>query len=497
MPKLDPSVAAEFIRLGGLLSDAVLFDIPDEPVFCRTSGGNWRILDASTLAGMQSTNKAYEDTIASIDTIGHLGIGYQLTQLSDDDEALNTVINTWYKAFPWSKFEMVESEMERLQLINDHDQVIKNLDRLLDRCIWNVYPDDYELIAKLNDDLDELEEKYEFVRLREETLASKADLEAEQELLRNFPEENEARLKDIESELKGYDDTLDTLDQEIHPDESLESLSDEIDSAKECLLHARDLDANIIKSKSYEWALYYSKRPPDDEEGADAAVWLLNSDEGSESCVLTRQLLHVLTDNAAQNFIDRGYTRLEDPQKGPLESYLNSLREEQQALYSEAKNALRTEENVQKEVYSLSEFRVRDPILRTEYIDCKLTSDGRDFCDLVIGACLCAIEEQPSLTLPEHIKEFIEKQSAIGYLDMVKQKFVQFMNNKLDIPKEQRSILPSIAVQYQSLGVLPRLSIFNANTVLSLGADFKLPPVCLPPDITEVEYDKHVFEASL
>ena len=151
MPKLDPSVAAEFIRLGGRLSDAVLFDIPHEPVFCPISGGNWRILDAGTLADMQATNKAYEDTITSIDTIGHLGIGYQLTKLSDVNEALNTVINAWYKAFPWSKFEMAESEMERLQLITDHDQVIKNLDRLLDRCVWNVYPDQYEYIAELNE----------------------------------------------------------------------------------------------------------------------------------------------------------------------------------------------------------------------------------------------------------------------------------------------------------------------------------------------------------
>jgi hypothetical protein len=481
MPKIDPSVAAEFIRLGGLLSDAVFFEIPNEPVFCPNSGGGWRILDAGTLADMQSTNKKYKDTITSIDTIGHLGIGYQLTRLSDDNEALNTVITAWYKAFPWSEFEMAESEMERLQLITDNEQVIKNLDRLLDRCVWNVYPDQYEHIAELNDELDSLKEKYEFVSLRDETLANKANLELEQELLQVSPEENEARIKDIESELQGCDDTLDTLDHEIAPEESLEGLSDEIDTVNKSLLEARDLDADIIRGKSFEWAVYYSKNPPYDDEEKAAAVWLLNSDEESELCVLTEQLLRIITDNAAQDFIERGYKRLEDPEIGQLEAYLNSCRDEQQALYSEAKDALWTEANAQKEVYPLSEHRVRDPIVRTEYIDCQTISDGKDFCDVIIGACLYVVDEDPSLELPDHIKDFIQQQPAIGYSDMLKQKFVQFMNNELDIPKDQRCVLPSISVQHQSAGVLSGLSMFNVNTVLSEDADLKPPTVCLPP----------------
>ncbi len=88
-------------------------------------------------------------------------------------------------------------------------------------------------------------------------------------------------------------------------------------------------------------------------------------------------------------------------------------------------------------IHQLVGNEVRDPLERQFYIDTDESQAGEDFCRIVIGGCLWAVEQNPTNQLPDCIREFLSDQDGF-YSALAKQTFFRFWEGNLILKSEKQ-----------------------------------------------------------
>lgn len=474
-PTITEKTTAKFLHLAEFLTDVFLLDIPENPSFCKKSDDGWRILDTETISTAIGKLRDAQQIMEEIESKELLGIGYQLSKLSDETRVLNKVLIAWYQAFPTAQFELAP-EAQRRDIIANHELILYNADRLLDNSVWDALPEEIKSIQKYKDRLARLAEIKELVALRDETL------EAQQKSNKELKDEKDPeRCAIITADLAQYEETLDWLDSELVDDESIEGLTAEEEIIKAQLLHAETLkplmDIDRLKLDALGWVEYYLS----EEECDVSTAALLNYDESDERCTLTYEEISNLSDQVVDRLVARNYKTLTDTQPGILEIHLQNCRDKQSEEYSWIEDSLRTLPDDEQNYHRLKESEFRDPIDGRAWIDSNDCSDAEDFRDIVIGGCLWAAKENPQLELPENIQRFLASFTDLNYQSIATWKFIQFKANNLQLPPEQYEILRFIQ-QEMPVGLASVSGLFAPNTSSDTSSTvYNLPPVCHPP----------------
>ncbi|ETO93955.1 hypothetical protein [Legionella oakridgensis] len=478
--------------IGNSLFDPILLSIATNPRFCRNNGGQWRLLDAETLEGMQATDEDYRTLIATIDGSGPTGIGYIMTALpaeeSEVTQTLDIILGAWRARFPMAKFTAEEEDYDKQVVLYLHERWLDNIDRFLEKCIWQALPEEVRKIPKWEGQLEEKEEHLgecpdDVAELPQQISALDEQRNAlivqrEQlntERVEAEEGEDEERLEEIDAQLEDLGEQLTTLEQErdslTETAESYATLRAEIEELQAQLDAARtlrdELDVEELKAKALEQAQVGIVIAATEHHARWSALLNYNSDELNQ--VLTEEQLTALVHHATDAFIARGYTRLTEEEPGILSQHLAARRELQNEKRSNAEGNLRTQAMADGELRWLAANEVRDPLVRQLYIDVSASTDGSYFRDILIGACLWAVEMPEeagvSFALPESIRDFVASQLTEDpfYPDKVKQRLKEFKAGRLELPPEQMVVLASYGLQPIPPMPAPDLSYASAS----------------------------------
>lgn len=388
----------QLIALSEQILDPVNATPPDQPRFCINNGGMLRIFDHETLKGQLAANQSYRELIAAIDTSGPTGIDYILRHLPnerDDDpaatQAWDHVLLAWSNRFPRDELSSIEQtipihrqDRAKREVLRLHEQWLENTDQFLERCVWDALPEEVRQIPLLKDQLMDIEQA-------------------------DGDHANDISL--IRTQLK----TALAIRAAVNIDELKVAA---LPRAKTSIV----LDVDV-----------------------GGAHWceLLNYTPDHEARVISEEQLTILVNEAADALVTRGYTRRELDAQGQLTHHLTTRIEGQNKLRSNAEGNLQTQEIARGNSASLVESQIRDPLVRTLFIDVASSSDANDFCDIVVGACLLLADSTTSFVLPDTIQEYIDNKepSRPSYKDDAKYKFVQFKIRHLQLSVEQMTML--------------------------------------------------------
>ena len=438
--------------VGDALVDPVQSTIAENPRFCRTSDGRLRLFDKETLADMQRSDQSYRALIATIDNSGPMGIEYIMTALPGDEpdvaEASDQVLRVWLTKFPMINYLALPNEVKKQRELFFHERWLYNVDRFLDRCAKDALPEEVRQVFVLEQELADREEELDGipddVESRNERIATLDEeqdaLVSRRELLDNerveaeFEEDEEIRdanVDEIDGQLEALDEELATVESRrarcisyVNLRAEIVSIQSQVDAGRVVRdsLNIEELKRQAIECAQVGIAV----------KVADQEKWsvLLNYYQDDPAHALTEDQLTALVVQAVDAFVARNYVGLAPEESGKLSQHLATRREMQEEKRFSAAESLRTQATAEGELHQLAVSEVRDPIIRTLFIDIATSSDGSNFCHIIIGACLTAIERpplepRPVLVLPESIKDFIDTQDA-AYPDKAKESFKQF-----------------------------------------------------------------------
>ncbi|WP_133128511.1 hypothetical protein [Legionella nagasakiensis] len=461
--------------IGNSLFDPVLLSIAANPRFCRNNGGQWRLLDAETLEGMQATDEDYRALIATIDGSGPTGIGYIMTALpaeeSEVTRVLDNILEAWRARFPMVQFMAAATDYDKQVVLYFHERWLDSIDRFLEKCVWQALPAEVRQIPNWEETLEEKEESLgeypddaaelpqQISVLHEQCHALIAQRE-QLDIERAGAEEGEERLEEIDTQLEELAERLTALEQErdslIQTAESYAALRAEIEELQAQLDAARtlrdELDVDVLKARALEQTQVGIVIAATEHHARWSALLKYDSDEPDQ--ILTEEQLTALVHHATDVFIVRGHTRLAEEESGILSQHLVARRELQNEKRSNAEGNLRTQATADGELRWLAANEVRDPFVRQLYIDVSASTDGSHFRDILIGACLWAMEIPVeavgvSFVLPESIRDFVVSQLAEDptYPDRVKQRLKEFKAGHLELPPEQMAVLARYGLQ--------------------------------------------------
>ncbi len=467
--------AERLLTIGDALIDPVNASISDTPQFCLNSGGQWRLFDAETLADMQRSDQSYHILIATIDNSGPMGIEYIMTALPGDepdvDQASDQVLSVWLTKFPMAKYLALPSEGKKQRELFFHERWLYNIDRFLECCANDALPEEVRQIAILEkqladreeelddfpDDIANLVEQIATMDEERETLIfrrdqldvdlteAEAEAESDEEVSGDNVAEITSQLEDLAGELAALERSIETGKSYVNLNTEIELIQSQLGAARTVRdsLNIEELKLQTIERAQVGVAI----------AAADRVNWntLLNCDQYDPAHALTEDQFTALVIQAVDAFVARNYATLIPEESGALSLHLAKRREMQNEKRSSAEGNLRTQATASGELHILSASEVRDPLIRTLFINIAKSSDGSNFCHTIIGACLTAIEmpplpPSPPFALPESIQEFIDTQGP-AYLERAKKSYQQFRAGTLALPDEQMAALAGYGLQ--------------------------------------------------
>lgn len=500
-PYFSPPKTARLFTTDSALVDPILSAIPTTPQFCLNSGGQFRVFDTTTLAGMQDANRDYRRLITTIESSGPTGIGYIMLNLPGDSSEvtpiLDVILKAWHDKFPMPAYARIEEDVEewdedededqkekrkedkRQQMCYFHERWLYHLDRFLDQCAWDALAEEIRQIpqleiqlADLHDDLDALpaqpadlaEETKRFDEEYAALISRREELDVDRAVLDGNEDEDEANTEAkeaIDSELAEIAHQLDNIErnkaQRLATENTRITLSQQIRTLQEQLDAAKALRdrADLVTIKQLAVVLGEVGVPM---AIANQANWstLLNYVPDDPAHVISLDQLNLLTRQAVDDLAARNFRQLGKDEMGRMETHLKTRRELQSEMRSNAENSLRTDASANGSYQSLSESLVRDPIVRTEFIDVASSTGGERFCHVIIGAYLWAKEHPFSARetippLPDSIQEFLAENPASAAKAI--RLFKQFKTNVLQLPPAQMIALN----EYYGLSPQPAL----------------------------------------
>lgn len=476
----------DLVNLGERLVDSAFLAIPDEPFFCRNNEGLWSIFDRDTITGMLKSNEDTRQKIADIERSGP-SLDYILSHLPDNDsqtvQASDRVLSAWNRNFPMQTYSEVVTESDRQQILANHIEQLEKADEFLDGCVWECLPESVRQTVGLTTQKQEQEENLQIVtdlevydtglkenraqlleerRTRMSLLNDKStELESDlkQEQLIRVQAINE-RLKEIRAELQETQEQLDLYG-------SIEQILAEIHSLDVQLEGRMQINGQIDRARLLTDTL---KRAKDKNDAGKR--------DGKPECRLLSSNVDdvdghfmALVNQAVEALIERECNFLRLGQLGPLSQHYSARRNMQLELFDNAKIELCTQPTANGQLFTLTERLVRDPLVRTCFFNIDTATDGRDFCDIIIGGCLCAVKSNRAIGLPDKVTSFIDEQTLKDpfYSNKAILKFIEFRRGNLILPINQfdphnqlnplarYSLIP---VREVRTGLLPCLSHF-------------------------------------
>lgn len=400
------------------LVDPVLQTIPENPKFCFNNNKQLRLFDADTLVGMRASLRDCRSLIVTIDSSGPTGIGYILTALPENEEqavvAGDEVLKAWYAKYPMTKYLAAKEEKNRQLELYFHERKLDTIDHLFERWVWDALPEEVRQIPMLEKQLNKCQSEL-------------ANLSEDEE-----DENNQSEIIQLQEQLDAAKIIRDNL---------------KLDEIKGKALEQAQVAVPIAVAEGESWSE------------------LLNFDQNNPKHILNEEQITALVYQAVDALATRNYALLGKDELGPLAKHLAARRELQNEKRSNAEGSLRTHATVEGETHKLSFREVRDPLVRTLFIDTTKSSDGKKFRDIIVGACLSVGHSLP-VVIQEFIAQRVETDNA--YPETAKETYNQFSRNKVRLPPEQMAILADFGLycspqNIDTAKVSPKLARFGLH----------------------------------
>ena len=472
---LSEEESNSLIAMGSKLtdsSDPSHFSIPEQPLFCLKSDGEWCIFDQEAVDGMLQANHSYRQRVAEIDESGPTGIGYSLEHLPDDrsklDETLDHILLLWHGSFPMDNYTASPDEESKREILNNHEKHLDKIERLLDRCIWEALPDAVRQIVVLRKQRIEaaacLHELHILMRQQNDLLLQLQELRGQRAELgdsKTLDEEKKVRYDNIQAVIKLTKATINEIDSTIENYASMEDIQTNIEQIDEQLQRHSAIEGQVtiesVKNSAFE--LIKIQR---------AMLIADNIFAGTLLSYLSDEQLVLLVNEAANALVNRGYNTLPHNEDGQVNQHLTVRRSQQLDERSTAEENLFTASSNPKERDKITETRVRDPINRKLFVEVGKGKDGCDFCGIIIGGCLLAKQLNPNMELSSEMIAFVEERTAEDPSAQSKAilQFIEFRIGNIKLPDEQKAILEQFNLtprRSDRFDLLPKLGRFAAT----------------------------------
>jgi len=140
-------------KIANRICDPALLSIPESPMFCLNSLGDWRIYDSNTIAAQVEADESYREIISEIDISHPSGVGYILEHppinISIVDTILDKILAKWQACFDLHSLS-IGSDYEIQLEIMMHEELLTKLDVFFENIINSSMPQNLRNLLKLN-----------------------------------------------------------------------------------------------------------------------------------------------------------------------------------------------------------------------------------------------------------------------------------------------------------------------------------------------------------